>query len=124
MEKSDSEIHKQEEPDVGRGILRFMGFVLMVDIISLLFGFAFFLIAYGLVMALIRFGIYWQRSQRFVRRLVLGSSTSGTTVRLTPISTVLLFISTAMWASLIGLGVWFLVDIGFWRQNLIWIATH
>jgi hypothetical protein len=124
MEKHDSEVQQQSEPDIGRGILRVMGLLLLVDIISLMLGVAFFLIAHGIVWGIILSSVRWQPANRLVRLLVFGLSTSGTAIRLTLISTVPFFISIALRASLIGVGVWFLVDSGFWGQNLIWIATH
>ena len=124
MEKPDSEIHKQEEPDVGLGILRFMGILLLVDIIALVLGVAFFLIAHGIAMTTLRLAVHWQPAHRLVKRLALGTSTSGTAAPLTTISKVSLLISIAIRVSLISLGVWLLFDLGFLGQNIIWIATH
>ena len=124
MERPGTEVDQQKEPDLGRGILRGMGFMLMVDVISFVFGVSFFLIVHGLAMGMIRLAGHWQPAHRLLERLVLGSRTSGTTVRLITLGAMHLLISSALMALFIGFGVWFLVRNGFWGQNLIWIATH
>jgi hypothetical protein len=124
MDKPGTEAHQHKEPDSGRGILRFMGFVLLIEVIALILGFAFFLIANGLIWGIMRLAVVWQPSQRVFRRVVLGYSESGTATSLNALSIASLFILIVLRASLIGLGTWLLVSNGFWRQNIIWIATH
>ena len=124
MERPDTEIKQEKEPDIGRGILRAWGFLLLVDVIALVLGIAFLLIAHSIAMGTLRLGVHWQPAHRLVKHLAFGPSTSGTAAPLTTLGVVCLFISIAVRALMIGLGVWLLFDFGFWGQNLIWLATH
>ena len=124
MERPDTEIKQEKEPDIGRGILRAWGFLLLVDIVASVLGIAFLLIAHSTAMGIVGLSAHWQPAHRLVRRLVLGSPTSGTTVRLTLFGTLPFLILIGVRALMIGLGVWLLFDLGFWGQNFIWIATH
>src|SRR4030042_1629650 len=117
------EVGHQEEPSIGHGVLRVMGFVLIADIISLLLGVAFFLIAHGVIMGTIRLAAYWQPANRVVQRIAFGHTTSGSMIHLTTLGATHIFTSIALIALLVGFGIWLLISLGFLGQNFFWIAT-
>src|SRR4030043_905986 len=95
-----------QEPDIGRGVSRVMGFVLIADIFSLLFGVAFFLIAHGVIMGTIRLAAYWQPANRVVQRIASGHNTSGSMTRLATLGATHIFTSIALVVLHVGFGIW------------------
>ena len=125
----NKEIHQQdepqEEPSVTRGLLRLMAFLLVVDIVALVFGIAFFLIAHGLAMGVIRQAWHWQPARSLFQRII-GHSTESTSQSgiLRTIGAVHSVLMIALTVAIVGLGIWLLLTLGFWEQNIIWIVCH
>ena len=125
----NKEIHQQdepqEEPGVTRGLLRLMAFLLVVDIVALVFGIAFFLIAHGLAMGMFRQVLHWQPARSFFERIIGHpieyTSQSGIFRAFSAVHSVIVIVITV---AFIGLGIWLLLTLGFWEQNIIWSICH
>lgn len=109
---------------MGRGVLRLWGFLLLVDVIALMFGIAFLLIAHGLMMGIIRQAHHWQPAYRFCKRVADFPVASSTRGPITILGAVHSVISIALTVALVGFGIWILFKVGFCGQNLICMALH
>ncbi len=119
---TNGEIHKQEESDIIRAFLPYMIFIVVVDIIALMFGIAFFLIVHGIAMGMLRQAHHWQPARRFVERVTsshfMQQRSASSTAHIYNVFHRILWMTVAV--AFIGFGFWLLIDKGFYEQNIIW----
>jgi hypothetical protein len=53
---------KPNQPDMARGMLRYMGIMLLIYGIAIICGLAFFLIVFGILSTVRRLALYWNSS--------------------------------------------------------------
>jgi len=126
MQASDKDSPHRGSKSITRSLLHGMGFLLVVDIVALALGFAFFLIAHGTLMGLLRLAPYWRPAAK-VFRLAFDQPNSSDAIAQLPVRgyhAFRLIRTVAVMAILVGLGVWLLVQNGFCAQNIICIATR
>jgi len=126
MQYTNKDSRPKSTDNLAGSLLHGLGFLLVVDVIALALGFAFFLIAHGILMSLLRIAPYWRPAGKVFQRVFDQSNSPETAVRF-PIRGYHAFRfirSAALWVVFIGIGVWMLIQNGFCTQNIICIIVN
>jgi hypothetical protein len=102
-------------------LYRIFIFVIVADLIALVFGFAFLLIVQGLLMGFVRVAFYWQPAYKLLIRVAdahnISPILSRPSIRWWQYITI--GINLGLSLVLIVVGIWLLFRTGFCDQNLI-----
>jgi len=113
-------------PDISRKLLRVMGMVIVVDLLTLLAGISFFMIIHGIVFAVFWLAPYW-KFPRSIFFKVSGFPDKFQLVkkrRITWWQAIILVLKVLTILAFLGSGLWLLVRSGFYGQNLIWLTLN
>lgn len=125
MQGSDKASASKGNDNLAGNLLHGMGFILLVDLIALVLGFAFFFIAHGILMGLLRMAPYWKPADKVSQRVFAQSNSTDTAPHF-PVRgyhSFRLIWAIVLMAVFVGIGISTLVQSGFCAQNIICIIV-
>lgn len=119
----NSLVNSYLQKNVAKGLLRLYAFVIPFEFVSFLLGYAMWMILHGIFMGILRLAPIWKPAQ-YVMMKMMGVPQSD--INYKPMQFHwwhLLFFGLQIGISvaLIGFGIYFLFQVGFKQQNLIYL---